>query len=62
MLWVFLAGVGPLVDGLQPYDLHQAAHTMATGMEPVSRQVCCDLAAAKERVFGEHPVDLVHLG
>ena len=28
VLWVLLAGVRPLVDGLQPHDVHQATHTV----------------------------------
>jgi len=33
---------------------------MPTCMEPVSGQISCDLAAAKERVFREDPINLVH--
>ena len=60
MLRVLFTGVGAFVDGLQPHDLHQPPYTVAARMEPVSGQICCDLAAAKERIFGERPVDFVH--
>ena len=60
MRGVLLAGVEPFVDGLPPHQTHQSAHPVATGMEPISRQVGRNLAAAEEPVFGEHAVDLVH--
>jgi hypothetical protein len=39
-------------DGVSNYE--------AACMEPISRQIGCDLAAAKERVFRKVPVDFVH--
>ena len=60
MLWVFLAGVGPFVGGLQPHDTHQTTHRMTTCAEPIYRQVGHNLTAAEERVFGEHLINLVH--
>lgn len=29
-------------------------------MEPIPRQVSCDLAAVEEWIFGEHTIDLIH--
>ena len=46
--------------GLQPHQPHQATDTMTASVEPTSGQVGCDLAAAEERVFSEHSVNLVH--
>ena len=60
MLWVLLAGVRAFVDGLESHQTHQPAHTVATGMETISRQVGRYLAAAEERILREHAVDLVH--
>ena len=60
MLGVLLAGVGAFIDRLQPHDAHQAPRAVTTSMEPVSRKVGCNLATAKDRVFCEHPVELVH--
>ena len=60
MLWVVLAGIWAFLDGLEPHQTHQPAHTVATGMEPISRQVNRDLAAAEERILREHAVDLRH--
>ena len=31
LLWVLLAGVRPLVGGLQPHDVHQATHALPPG-------------------------------
>jgi hypothetical protein len=60
VLRVLLAGVGAFVDGLQAHDAHQAAHTVATRVEPSSRQIGSDLAAAKEGILREDTVDLVY--
>ena len=60
MLGVLLAGDWHFVDGLQAHDAHQTAHTMTTRTEPISGQISRDLAASKERVFREHPINLVH--
>jgi len=60
VLWVLLVGIWAFVDGLQPHQPHQATHTMTASVEPTSGQVGCDLAAAEERVFSEHSVNLVH--
>ena len=68
----FLLVLGPLyplvhvnmhcraVDGLQSHDPDQTPNPMSARMEPISRQICGDLAAAKERVFRKDPVDFVH--
>lgn len=60
VLWVLLAGVWPFVGGLLLHDTHQSTHTVTASMEPVSRQVGCDLSAAEERVFREHTINLIH--
>lgn len=60
MLRMLFAGVWTLVDRLQAHDAHQTPHTVAARMEPVSRQVGRNLATSKERVFREHPIDLIH--
>lgn len=60
VLRVLFAGVWSFVDGLQAHDAHQTAHTVTTRTVPISRQIGCDLAAAKERVFREHSINLVH--
>lgn len=59
MLRMLLAGVRAFVDGLESHQTHQPAHTVATGMETISRQVGRYLAAAEERILREHAVDLV---
>ncbi len=60
ILWVLFAGVGTLVDRLQPHHFHQSSNTMATRMIPFSRQIGRNLAATKKRVLGEDLVDLAH--
>jgi len=60
VLRVLLAGVWALIDRLQAHDAHQAPHTVAARMEPVSRQVGRNLATAKERVFRKHTVNFIH--
>ncbi|MFT7448587.1 MAG: hypothetical protein ACI9LZ_003531 [Glaciecola sp.] len=55
-----LPGGGLFVDGLQPHETDQTTHTVTACMEPISRQVGRNLAAAEERTFCENPVDFIH--
>jgi len=57
---VLLAGVRPFVEGLQSHDVHQATQAMPPRREPGPGEIRRDLAAAKDRVFGEHPINLMH--
>jgi len=60
VLWVLLAGVRPIVEGLQSYDVLQATQAMPSGREPGPGEIRRDLAAAKDRVFRKYPVNLMH--
>ena len=60
MLWVLIAVVRPFLDGLQPHDVHQATNTVSSGIEPRLSKISQALATAEERVFREHPINLMH--
>lgn len=60
MLGMRLAGSGAFVDCLQTHLRHQPPYTMPSYDDPFPTQIGCDLAAAEERIFGEHPIDLFH--
>jgi hypothetical protein len=60
MLWILLAGVWALIDGLLAHDVHQATNTMPPCRETGLRKISRDLAATKERILRKYPIDLVH--
>ena len=46
-----LADLRPAIDCVQAHLAHEAAHTVASHLDPVPRQPGCDLAAAEERIL-----------